>query len=41
MRVGFWIARLISSTSLMIGKLKTDESRKEIRKRPGAPRAVA
>src|SRR5271154_6904685 len=41
MRVGLLMQRLISNRSLMIGKLSTEESRNEIRNKPGAPKAPA
>jgi len=37
MRAGRWIESSISSKSLMTGKVSTDESRNEIRNKPGAP----
>src|SRR5882724_4906161 len=41
MRAGCWIERLISSRSLMMGKVSTDESRNEISSSPGPPSVVA
>src|SRR5271156_465448 len=41
MRAGWLMHRLMSSRSLMMGKLRTEESKKEIRNRPGAPREPA
>ncbi len=41
MRDGFWIESEINSKSLMTGNVSTEESRKEIMKRPGQPRLPA
>src|SRR6266446_7893178 len=40
-RVGCWMDNSIRRRSLMIGNVSTEESRKEMRKRPGAPRPLA
>jgi hypothetical protein len=41
MRAGCSMASSISNRSLITGNVSTDESRKEIRKSPGAPRTPA
>src|SRR5271165_4816163 len=41
MRSGCSMESSMSRRSLMMGKLRTEESRNEIRKRPGAPRVPA
>src|SRR6267143_2787324 len=40
-RAGRWMDSSISSKSLITGNVSTDESRKEIRKSPGAPSPAA
>jgi len=41
MRSGCWMANSISRRSLITGNVSTDESKKEIKKSPGAPSAPA
>src|SRR6267143_6966418 len=41
MRAGRWMDSSISSRSLITGNVSTEESRKEMRKSPGAPSPVA
>src|SRR5260370_20263001 len=41
MRAGFLIERSIKRPSLMMGNVSTEESRKEMRNSPGAPRPPA